>query len=72
MRRLSLLPLMPIAGEGQAAFQPIWAPTPPAASWRRSTGEAAGRRIELAGPETLTYDDDGPRDRPRRRGAAAA
>ncbi len=56
MRRLSLLPLMPIAGEGQAAFQPIWAADAARCVMAALEGEAAGRRIELAGPETLTYD----------------
>jgi NADH dehydrogenase len=60
LERMSLLPLMPIAGSGRAAFQPIWAedvadcliaalPGGPRAA------EAAGQRYELAGPETLTY-----------------
>ena len=60
LERMSLLPAMPIVGSGRAAFQPIWAedvadcvlaalPGGPRAK------EAAGRRYELAGPETLTY-----------------
>lgn len=60
LERMSLLPALPIVGSGRAAFQPIWAedvadcviaalPGGPAAK------EAAGRRYELAGPETLTY-----------------
>jgi uncharacterized protein YbjT (DUF2867 family) len=60
LERMSLLPVMPIAGAGRAAFQPIWAedvadcvlaalPGGPRAE------EAVGRRFELAGPETLTY-----------------
>jgi NADH dehydrogenase len=60
LERMSLLPALPIAGSGRAAFQPIWAedvadcvlaalPGGPRAK------EAAGRRYELAGPETLTY-----------------
>jgi uncharacterized protein YbjT (DUF2867 family) len=60
LERMSLLPAMPIAGSGRAAFQPIWAedvadcllaalPGGPRAA------DAAGRRLELAGPETLTY-----------------
>jgi uncharacterized protein YbjT (DUF2867 family) len=58
MRRLALLPALPISGSGRAAFQPIWA-----ADVARSVlavlddGDGAGpSRIELAGPETLTYD----------------
>jgi uncharacterized protein YbjT (DUF2867 family) len=58
--RLSLLPVVPLSGSGQAAFQPIWAedvadcvmaalPSGPGGA------EAASARYELAGPETLTY-----------------
>ena len=60
LERMSLLPVLPIAGAGRAAFQPIWAedvadcvlaalPGGPAGA------EAVGARYELAGPETLTY-----------------
>lgn len=60
LARMAWLPVMPIPGSGQAAFQPIWAedvadcvmaalPGGPAA--RRSVGA----RYELAGPETLTH-----------------
>jgi uncharacterized protein YbjT (DUF2867 family) len=60
LRRLSLLPALPIAGPGRARYQPIWSgdvadcvlaelDRPPAAGSRR--------RFDLAGPETLTYDD---------------
>jgi NADH dehydrogenase len=62
LERLSLLPVMPISGSGRAAFQPMWAedvadcvisalPGGPRAA------ESAGARYELAGPETLTYED---------------
>jgi NADH dehydrogenase len=60
LERMSLLPVMPIVGPGQAGFQPIWAedvadcviatlPGGPLAE------ESDGARYELAGPETLTY-----------------
>ncbi len=56
MRRLSLLPVLPIAGSGRAAFQPIWAAD--AARCVTTVLEGAeASRIELAGPETLTYDE---------------
>jgi NADH dehydrogenase len=55
MRRLALLPLLPISGSGQAAFEPISAGDVAscviAALERGTTG-----RLELAGPETLTYE----------------
>jgi len=60
LKRMSLLPVMPIPGRGRAPYQPIWAedvadcvmaalPSGPQAA------EADGRRYELAGPETLTH-----------------
>ena len=60
LERMSLLPVMPISGSGRTPVQPIWAEdvadclmaTLPGGS---SYEEAAGRRYELAGPETLTY-----------------
>jgi uncharacterized protein YbjT (DUF2867 family) len=62
IERMSLLPVMAISGSGRAPFQPIWAedvaesvigtlPGGPLAA------EADGARYELAGPETLTYED---------------
>jgi uncharacterized protein YbjT (DUF2867 family) len=54
MRRLSLLPLLPISGSGAAAFQPIWAVD--AARCVIATLDGGGERVELAGPQTLTYD----------------
>jgi uncharacterized protein YbjT (DUF2867 family) len=55
MRRLSLLPLLPISGAGQAAFQPIWAHD--AARCVVEVLDGAKRdRVELAGPQTLSYD----------------
>ncbi|MFI5028954.1 MAG: NAD(P)H-binding protein [Solirubrobacterales bacterium] len=56
LRRFSFLPVMPVSGEGLARFQPIWAAD--AARCVVSALEAdGGRRYELAGPETLTYDE---------------
>jgi NADH dehydrogenase len=58
--RMSLLPVLPIAGTGRAAFQPIWAEDVAdcviaALPGGPRSAEAAGQRFELAGPETLTY-----------------
>jgi NADH dehydrogenase len=57
LERMSLLPVMPISGGGQARYQPIWAAD--AATAVMSVLEAGGGRdrYELAGPETLSYDD---------------
>lgn len=60
LARLAWLPVMPIPGSGEAAFQPIWAedvadcvlaalPGGPVAQ------ASVGARYELAGPETLTH-----------------
>jgi NADH dehydrogenase len=56
LRRFSFLPVMPVAGSGKAGYQPIWADDVA----RAVVGSLAGGgkdRYELAGPETLTYDE---------------
>ena len=60
LRRFSFLPVLPVSGEGQARFQPIWSADVArcvvgALELERSDGERTSR-YELAGPETLTYD----------------
>jgi uncharacterized protein YbjT (DUF2867 family) len=60
LRRFSFLPVLPVSGEGRARFQPIWAKDVAqcvvgALALERQGGERT-RRYELAGPETLTYD----------------
>jgi uncharacterized protein YbjT (DUF2867 family) len=60
LRRFSFLPVLPVSGKGQARFQPIWAADAArcvvgALERERADGEGANR-YELAGPETLTYD----------------
>ncbi|HEX8959046.1 MAG TPA: NAD(P)H-binding protein, partial [Solirubrobacterales bacterium] len=63
LRRFSFLPAMPVSGSGQARFQPIWADDVArcvVASLGRSDAapaHGATARYELAGPETLTYDE---------------
>jgi uncharacterized protein YbjT (DUF2867 family) len=59
LRRLSLLPVMPIVGDGQARYQPIWAEDVAAAADRvlREGAPGGARRLELAGPEVLSYDE---------------
>jgi len=56
LRRFSFLPVMPVSGPGRACFQPIWA-----ADVARCVTAALDRpsrdRYELAGPETLSYDE---------------
>jgi uncharacterized protein YbjT (DUF2867 family) len=57
LRRLSLLPALPVSGSGRAAYQPLWAEDAAdcvlAALGRQLDGHA---RFELAGPEVLSYD----------------
>jgi len=58
LRRFSFLPVMPVSGNGQGRFQPIWAADAARcviAALER--GDEARERYELAGPETLSYDD---------------
>jgi NADH dehydrogenase len=58
LRRLSLLPALPIAGAGQARYQPIWAGDVAHAVIAELERPPNGRRrFDLAGPETLTYDE---------------
>lgn len=56
LRRFSFLPAMPVSGHGQAEFQPIWAEDVARCVVGALRGEAKPR-YELAGPETLTYDE---------------
>src|SRR6478752_258979 len=56
LRRFSFLPVMPVSGDGKARFQPIWAADAArclAAALRGGDKD----RYELAGPETMSYDD---------------
>ncbi|MBV8734385.1 MAG: NAD(P)H-binding protein [Solirubrobacterales bacterium] len=60
LRRLSLLPVVPLSGSGRAVFQPIWAEdvadcVMTALPFAPHGAAAQGARFELAGPETLTY-----------------
>jgi uncharacterized protein YbjT (DUF2867 family) len=60
LERLSLLPVVPISGAGRAPMQPIWAEdvaecVMAALPFGAHGAEVQGARLELAGPETLTY-----------------
>ncbi len=60
LKRMSLLPVMPLPGRGRAPFQPIWsedvADCVMAALPGGAQAHAAdGARFELGGPETLTH-----------------
>jgi len=59
LRRFSFLPILPVSGPGRARFQPIWAADAArcvVAALDRD-GPGARDRYELAGPETLSYDE---------------
>jgi uncharacterized protein YbjT (DUF2867 family) len=60
IERLSLLPLVPISGRGRAVCQPIWAEDVAScvvAALGGTGDESTHERYELAGPQTLTYND---------------
>jgi NADH dehydrogenase len=56
MKRLALLPVLPISGSGRSAFQPIWAGDVARCVLAALDRGNYGARYELAGPEVLTYD----------------
>lgn len=57
LRRFSFLPVLPVSGDGHARFQPIWARDVARCVIANLDQEGHRRRYELAGPETLDYDD---------------
>ncbi len=59
LQRLSILPAVPVSGEGHARYQPIWARDVArcVASSLNGSGGGSERRFELAGPQVLSYDD---------------
>ena len=56
LRRFSFLPVMPVSGSGKARYQPIWAHDAAACVIAGLDGRKH-ERYELAGPETLSYDE---------------
>jgi uncharacterized protein YbjT (DUF2867 family) len=56
LERLSWLPVMPVYGDGSARYQPIAAEDIAECALRALDDRVPGR-FELAGPETVTYDD---------------
>jgi NADH dehydrogenase len=57
--RLAVLPVVPISGSGRAQYEPIWAEDVAGAVMgllERGNGQGR-RRLELAGPQRLSYDD---------------
>jgi uncharacterized protein YbjT (DUF2867 family) len=56
LRRFSFLPVLPVSGDGQARFEPIWAQDA-ARCVVAALAQGDRDRYELAGPETLSYDE---------------
>jgi NADH dehydrogenase len=57
LERMSWLPAMPVSGSGEALYQPIWAEDAAAATMAVLDGRGnVAEPIDLAGPETLSYD----------------
>jgi NADH dehydrogenase len=60
IERLALLPVVPISGRGRAVCQPIWAEDVAGcvlAVLRGEDGRTTHERYELAGPQTLAYEE---------------
>jgi uncharacterized protein YbjT (DUF2867 family) len=51
------LPVMPVSGSGRARFEPIWAADAAACTTAALAAGSARERYELAGPETLSYNE---------------
>ncbi len=56
LRRFSFLPVLPVSGEGRARFQPIWSADVAQCVVAALAASEPRPRYELAGPETLSYD----------------
>ena len=57
MKRLALLPVLPISGPGRAKFEPIWARDVARCVMAALERDKGKTRYELAGPQGLTYDE---------------
>ena len=57
LERLGRLPVVPLSGAGNARFEPIWAGDVAACVLAALERGPTGTRIELSGPETLTYKE---------------
>jgi uncharacterized protein YbjT (DUF2867 family) len=58
--RLAMLPVVPISGSGRAQYEPIWAQDAAGAVLGLLARDGSGgqhQRLELAGPQRLSYDD---------------
>jgi NADH dehydrogenase len=57
MKRLALLPAVPVSGPGTARFEPIWAHDVARCVVTSLERKAKKARYELVGPQVLSYDE---------------
>jgi NADH dehydrogenase len=57
MKRLALLPVLPISGPGKAEFEPIWAHDVARCVMASLDGDEGKARYELTGPQRMAYDE---------------
>ena len=58
LERFSYLPAIPVSGSGRSLYQPIWAEDVAACvTAALASNGSARRRFELAGPETISYEE---------------
>jgi uncharacterized protein YbjT (DUF2867 family) len=59
LERFSYLPAFPVSGSGRALYQPIWAEdvADSVSAALSAAGAPSRRTFDLAGPQTLSYDD---------------
>src|SRR3954451_4527250 len=57
LERMSLLPLMPVSGRGEARYQPIWAEDVASCVVNALGRSPEKARYELAGPDVLSHTD---------------
>jgi uncharacterized protein YbjT (DUF2867 family) len=58
LERLSLAPAVPLSGAGKARYQPLWAEDAAACAVAALRDPlSAGRRYELAGPDTFSHEE---------------
>ncbi|HEU0024141.1 MAG TPA: NAD(P)H-binding protein [Thermoleophilaceae bacterium] len=58
LERFSYLPAIPVSGSGRSLYQPIWAEdVADCVMAALDEGGTNGRRFELAGPQTISYED---------------
>lgn len=57
LERMALLPVVPVSGRGEAAYQPIWAEDVAACVVNALDRDERAGYYELAGPDVLTHSD---------------